>query len=105
MKMMKVIEVFNEEYPDIPEKADKFMEFWQEKINLIPEEHRGTAVIEIEAGESWGSPYLNTTVRYKRPETDEEKDAREGRIAAQSNAQRDREIEQLRKLKEKYGDV
>lgn len=105
MNKMKVIEVFDDECPDIPEKADKFMEFWQEKINLIPEEHRGTAEIELEADESYGSPYLNVTVRYKRPETDEETVAREGRVLAQNDARRNREIAQMKRLKEKYGDV
>ena len=57
----------------MPELASEFMEFWRTKIDMVPEEFRVSAYIEIESTEEWGSAGISGKVSYKRPKTDEDK--------------------------------
>jgi len=105
MKQTKQIKVYELGYDDVPQKADEFIKFWQDKINMVPDEFRGTTEIEMEAEESYGCATLEATVIYKRPETDKEEQLREKQAQDRQEAITRRELEELTKLKRKYGDV
>ena len=70
------VEVYKYNFVDdhIPTKADEFMEFWQDKLNLIPDEFMDSALIDIDEIEEYGASYFSAKVTYKRPKTDEEID-------------------------------
>lgn len=105
MKKQINVTVFDEEqYADKwpPEDAKEFIAWFVGKIDSIPEEHRATAKIEINAVSSYGDTYGNIGISYNRPETDEEEERRgeqERRIRAN---QKDRELKELAALKAKY---
>jgi hypothetical protein len=84
---------------EFPTKPALFMQFWKEKLDLVPEEHRGTTEIYLAVDEF----SLDFSLTYTRPETaDEERirlecaRSREKRIAGKDFAEYNR-------LKEKLG--
>ena len=103
MKQNRTVKVYEEEYDDLPEKADEFIAFFQSKVDAIPEENRGTARIEIEAEENYGSASLSVEISYARPETDEEEAARERREQLRKDEIKTRDLRELARLKEKLG--
>lgn len=61
-----------------PSEAQKFLDWLNMKLELIPYEHRETAIIDINGMEGeWGSYCAELTISYTRPETDEEMHLRE----------------------------
>lgn len=105
MKQKKQIKAYELGYDDIPEKADEFIRFWQDKINMVPEEFRDTAKIEMEAEESYGCATFEATVSYIRSETDKEERSREKRAQDSQESIKRRELADLAKLKLKYDNV
>ena len=101
------IEVFRKERyeGEWPEKnAIAFLAWFEEKINSIPEEFRGSAEVEIDSvslGE--GSSYALIEIYYSRPETKEEAKARELKQHDKAELLKQRELRQLEELKRKYG--
>ena len=89
---------------DLPTKAVDFMAFWDEKLTLIPDDHRANAQIEIEAITSYDQALLEVTVSYTRPETDEEEMCREKNAQARADNAEQRERSELDRLKRKYDD-
>ncbi len=81
-----------------------FIEYWQKKINGIPEEFRDSAEITIEPSERWGSEYINVEIFYYRTETIDEKESRCRKEDDKIKTQRDKEIEELKRLQNKYPD-
>lgn len=75
-KQNKKIIVFETECAyDIPTNPKKFLQWWQQKFAEIPDEHMDTAVVDLRAEEDSlyeNSPYLEVSIYYYRPETDEE---------------------------------
>lgn len=65
-------------------------------------EKLGATDIEIEPTESYGSMYVEITAYANRMETDEECKERTGKEQARKDDIARRELEQLRKLQEKY---
>ena len=86
----------------IPELASEFMEFWRTKIDMVPEEFKGSAYIEITHCEEWGLPMITARVTYKRPKTDEDKARDKEDFDLSRKLQEDRERRTLAELLAKY---
>lgn len=88
---------------DIPTDAVRFMAFFQDKLDKIPEHLIGSARIEIDAEERSGSAYLAVKVSYRRPETEEE--ALHRQIISARRAKMDRllKFSQLDELRRELG--
>ncbi len=104
MKQEKTITVYEEEYIFIPEKAKEFLEFWRDKLGLIPAEYIESAEIKIYLGyEQYDDGgFVVGKVTYERPETDEEEEQRESDEANTEAGFRAKELFQLAQLKAKY---
>ena len=100
--MKKTIQVYSESCPYIPENAEEFLAFWKGKIELIPEKDRGTAIIELEAEDSYGHPIIEVSVRYTREEAAQERKTREAEAANRNESIRQRDLAELERLKGKY---
>ena len=92
----------NYKSPSPPENLEQYINWLNDHLESIPEKHRSSAYVEIEAGEEYGSPTLYYSIKYTRPETKEEKNARLHKIAADKEKLRLQEIRLLNQLKEKY---
>jgi len=95
-------EEFDEkEWPET--NAIKFIEWFSEKVNIIPSEYRNTAEIEMDSACSYeSSSYVTLKIWYVRPETPAEE---RHRIMTRENDNEiieRRERERLRFLKAKY---
>lgn len=65
-------------------------------------EKLGATHVDIEACMEWDMTYVTLQVIDRRIETDSERDERMANELSRHNQQRDRELEQLKNLKEKY---
>ena len=98
------VTVFHEEqlHYGIPTNAIEFMEFWQSKLDLIPEEFRGSAEIKAYLRAPKLHSIYTVVVDYKRPKTDLDR-AREEQMEAKYAAKREAtERRTLAKLLAKY---
>jgi len=103
MKILKSVTVYDEDIEyKAPESPKEFMAFFQNKIDLVPDESIDSAFIKLEAGSSYGCSELSLTVGYSRLETDEEERIREASLQAQSEFRKKKELRLLSELKEKY---
>lgn len=69
MKPTKTVIVYDQDNPDIPEKAHLFIKWFLEKIELVPEEYRHKAEISLycEAHDFYeGFSNLNVEVSYAK---------------------------------------
>ena len=73
------------------------------KEDLDTLEKLGVTEIEIEAEDNWGSPSVTIEAFIKRIETDEEFNIRVAEINRRHEENKRIELEQLEKLKSKYG--
>ena len=104
MKKKITVSVFNEEISyDTPDNPKEFMKYFQDKIDLIPEKYKDIAIIELESdyGE-YDSTRLNFSIYYERDETAEEREYRELKIITEESFVREKELNQLKMLREKY---
>lgn len=103
-KTVKIV-VFNRDdlNYNLPEKPDEFMSWWQEKLDMVPEEHRATATVELEANVFYDSSELEATVSYTRPESDDELAARKLKEKQQREFRENQELCELERLKKKFG--
>jgi hypothetical protein len=84
---------------EFPTKPALFMQFWKEKLDLVPEEYRGTTDIYLLADEF----SLIFTVSYTRPETADEKRVRLKCVISREKSSTDRDLAEYNRLKEKLG--
>lgn len=110
MKQNKTTEVvifssYEDDTDLIPESLCGFIDFWKSKLNIIPEEYRSAAKIEYCAESDWDVPYLTVELSYQRPENKEEKMSRIEKENKIRSDIRQRDLQQLAELKEKYGDL
>jgi hypothetical protein len=106
--MTNEVKIVVYEYDDcaesLPVNADKFMVFWQDKLNLVPKEFLSAAKISLNAchGTYDDDVDLEAKVYYSRPETDQETKEREDKLLyRQSVMDRDDRMEYER-LKAKF---
>jgi len=102
MKQKKEIRVFNQSIVGIPCRPKEFLEYWQEKIALIPEEFQKYGVVDLEAGGEYDRPCIDLEIIYTRPETDKEEQMRERERENTENEIRRRDMAELNRIKRKY---
>lgn len=80
------------------------LEYLLEQVNTLPEEYRNTINIEKEevSYPYDSNTYYTINVTYEREETDEEYEKRKLDIKKRDSEFAARELEQLKKLQEKY---
>lgn len=83
------------------EKLEAYIQKLQKHLIDIPEEYRDKAFVEFESEFDTCSVFMY--IKYYRPETDEEKKNRETTEEIIKERQRDRDLELLKNLQEKYG--
>ena len=74
----------------------------QAALAEIPEERRDSARLRV-YGTGDGSVNITVEVRHERPETDDEMAARERRDSRYARQQQERELEEYRRLRAKFG--
>jgi hypothetical protein len=84
-----------------PTKLAAFAEWANGLLAKVPAEFLDQARVEVES--DYDSSSVTFEVSYKRLETDEEEALREARQNAMQQAQRERELAELRRLQSKYG--
>jgi hypothetical protein len=89
----------------VPTKPKEFFEWWTDKLNAVPPEYRHTTKIELEVMENYDYHTLELQVIYTRPESREEAAKREDEELMRESRVRAKELEQLKRLKAKYGEV
>jgi hypothetical protein len=100
-KHSKRVEVYHKE-GCIYDKLEVYISELSSILNSIPEEYRDTALIDSSIEEFYGDPELTITIFYYRPETTEEREERVRSEEQTKQEQIDRELEQLKRLQEKY---
>ena len=97
------IKVFcNDVNYEVPEEPDKFFSYFQDKLDLIPNEFKKTAKIEIEAESDYDSGRLYLTVSYTRPETNEEMAIKKKKEKDRKEFVENQELCKLEELRKKY---
>lgn len=101
------IVVFEEDLEDmLPTNPNEFLTFWKEKIELIPEEFKGTARITIEASTNFEfSSCLDVKISYTRLETRKEELYRETNATVLYRLREEQEKHELKRLQAKYPDT
>lgn len=84
----------------IPDTPQEFLDFWQQKIDLIPEQYLSATGIELAT--EWDSGAITLSISYDRPETEDEKIAREYRDSNIAKEVRRRDLATLAELQAKY---
>lgn len=91
-----------------PEDLVGFIAWFQDKLDMIPTQHRHTASVYLEVGLIFGEPKIDLSIYYDSPETQEEKDSRLKRdIERQKERQKQIEANERReydRLKAKFGE-
>lgn len=101
-KTVMVVQVSQYDAAFPPENADNFVQWVNQKISEIPEQYMSSAKVEIGAEDSYGSYHATIEISYRRPETDEEMQARIYAQESFAEQRRSRELRQLAELKAKY---
>jgi hypothetical protein len=102
-KEIRVLVFENESCCDeLPSTPKEFLSWWQEKIDLVPEEYRDTTFIDCETNISWEFAQFQVKIGYKRPETSEEEAIRIKDEKEKQKIIENRELCLLEKLKSKY---
>jgi hypothetical protein len=96
--MDKVIDLTFNIICELPSNPAEFLQFWREKIELIPQEYRQNAKVNSEFGEG----YLDFSITYTRPETKDEEAFRLECSESQLRYERE-DLATYNRLKEKLG--
>ena len=97
--MYKQINVSFDTMFEFPSDPAKFLQFWIEKIEVVPEEYRHDAKVEAELEDG----YLNFSLIYFRPETADEERVRLECAEVDKKRITDRDLAAYNRLKEKLG--
>lgn len=97
----KKIEIYSDTFYGMPEKMIEFVEYFQDKLESIPEEYRESACVDIEAGDEYSSGSLK--IYYMRPETIEEEKFRKEQEQNREDDNKRWELKKLVELQKKYG--
>jgi len=88
---------------DIPSDAAGFINFFQEKIDSIPEEFKSSAQIDVEASAFYDSALLGVCVYYFRPKTKAELE-KDAQLEAEGfERERLKKLADLERLKRELG--
>lgn len=101
-KQIKII-VFKKTIYSTPSKPTEFMDFWQEKIDLIPIEFIDNAKIDVFPETFYEGASIQVEISYIRNETDKEKALRMEREEGKRRHFEDQELSLYKELSKKYG--
>lgn len=87
---------------ELDNKLTKVIARLQEVLAGIPEEYRDSADMDVSAYDEYGSSYVSVEITYRRPETDQEMEAREFREEAYRKASCERDLAEFERLKAKF---
>jgi len=79
----------------------EFIKWFTDKLESIPEEFKKDAVFDLDATDSYGSPYVTLELYYNRPETQEEISDRQARYKNTKVIQKNNDIAEFERLKKK----
>ena len=103
MRKNKWVEVFKDEnHYGLPRGAIEFIAFFQDKLELVPQEFKESITIDVEAASGMydeSGPELSITISYERPETDIEMEGREAKEHAFIDSARAGKLAAYNKLK------
>ena len=103
MKQIVAVCVYSDDDKcNLPTNVRGFMAFWNEKLDLVPEEYKESATIDIDAKPFCDFANLSVEICYYRSETDEEEQQREQREREQAERRRQKELKELDRLRQKY---
>ena len=98
-------EEFGPEWNWMPKKLVDLIPWVEKYLGLVPEEYRDSATFEtVSFRDSRREYWLNVKVCFRRPETDEEMEARLAEEEAQKREQQKAERQMLEELKERFND-
>jgi len=103
MKTIKVTVYKADTFSNLPKNAEAFIAFFQKQLDLIPEEFRSSATIDLDTSPFYDSVEETIEVYYSRPETEEEIQAREREAASKDIKQRLMKMAHYEKLKSELG--
>lgn len=106
MKRNIRVEIFSERScaPDFPEDPVEFIQWWQDKFNMCPLEHKSSLKVEFTTGVYWDSPSISVDIYYYRTESDEEYSSRINATNKRERLMMDKELKELERLTAKYKD-
>lgn len=84
--------IFNRDRDWPPDDLVGFIAWFQGKLDEIPEQFRGAARVDLSTDYEEGDCYVDLSIYYDRPETEEEIDARQKKEWSRNRA-RDKAIE------------
>ena len=94
-------ELYDGDWP--PQDAAGYLKWFKDKLDSIPEEYRASAKIELDSESGYeGCHYASINIHYDRPESDDEVSIREREVNNRIESARDRDLQQLARLKLKY---
>jgi len=88
---------------DLPTNPQKFLKWWVDKFNSIPEEYKESASINCDVSTYYDSPMFSVEIYYYRIETDDEEAIRLEIEKVHQKTIKSKELLQLKKLRDKYG--
>ena len=97
-------EGYGYENEDLPTNPEKFMKFFQDKLNQIPKEFKENGYIEISSThDRHDYDHIEVKIGYTRPETDDEERNRLERMSHHLAIKEAKEMEEFKRLQDKYG--
>jgi hypothetical protein len=88
-----------DDFYEVPSNAKEFILFFQEKIDLIPDQFKDSAFIEIDSRTYCDSSYINIDIHYFRPKTEEELQLDAENSARQQEQAKRRKLAEFERLK------
>ena len=90
---------------DLPEIPDEFIQWWVDKFSIIPEEHKESAFVECSTVVDYDCAQFEVEIGYFRLETNEEESNRLNADSIAKNRVKKRELNELKRLQDKYGQI
>lgn len=104
-KFVEVLVVISDNISELDGKLSDAIAYLQNKLDKIPLEYMHSAVFNTVTHSDYNYPSCEFSISYYRPETIEEENIRLSRAQFQDDTLRQRELAQLKLLKQKYGDI
>ena len=93
MSGVKLIEVLTDDEYFLNRGLQEVIEALNEKLNMIPDEYKGLAILDVEGIDDYGG--LSVSICYERPKTLDE-------INQENEAERQRQINRVNNARDRY---
>lgn len=95
------VSIFDDNNCDLPVNAEEFINFFQSRLSTIPEEHRDSAKISLNASD-WD---LEVEISYTREQTEEEISVCERQKEKQKDLMKIVKLSKIRELEKELDDL